>query len=393
MAEKAKFGQKKQINRAWKFSRIREGDTVVAIKGDEEILGIGTVTDEYYFADEEYGHRLKVEWEDTAPKRLVGSRWKYRFRQLKPEEYRAIVDTAEPLENVTNTASVIPTIVPPDRVVHREYTIDACSKETFFTTSQLKRWVTALERKRQGIFYGPPGTGKTFLSHHIARHLLSGGSGVVRTVQFHPEYSYQDFMQGIRPQTSDDKRLIYENVSGVFKQFCKEAEGRNGKSVFVIDEINRANLARVFGELMYLLEYRDEELALAGGGRFKIPENVHIIGTMNTADRSIALVDYALRRRFAFLKLSPDYDVLSRFHNDNSFEIDGLVTTLKKLNAQINDPHYEIGISFFMVNNLDDEIEDIWTMEIEPYLEEYFFDDPGKSKQFCWENVKDTIDL
>jgi len=130
---------------------------------------------------------------------------------------------------------------------------------------------------------------------------------------------------------------------------------------------------------------------LAGGGHFSIPENVRIIGTMNTADRSIALVDYALRRRFAFMRLSPDYEVLTKSHADASFDVSGLIDVLKELNLQIGDPHYEVGISFFLVDNLEDEIEDIWRMEIEPYLEEYFFDNLSKAEQFAWDNVKEKI--
>src|SRR5690606_11871441 len=131
-----------------------------------------------------------------------------------------------------------------------------------------------------------------------------------------PSYAYEDFMQGIRPQ-SKDGRLEYPLVPGRFLDFCERARSRDGRCVLVIDEINRADLSRVFGELMYLLEYRDREVPLSGGQRFSIPSNVRIIGTMNTADRSIALVDYALRRRFAFLRLSPNFHVLRRYHANN----------------------------------------------------------------------------
>ena len=142
---------------------------------------------------------------------------------------------------------------------------------------------------------------------------------------------------------------------------------------------------------MYLLEYRNESVELSGGGQFRIPENARIIGTMNTADRSIALVDYALRRRFAFIRLTPDYEVLKKAHVNASFDVSGLIEVLKELNARIGDPHYEIGISFFLVDNLEDEVEDIWHMEIEPYLEEYFFDNLSKAEQFGWDNVKHKI--
>ena len=161
----------------------------------------------------------------------------------------------------------------------------------------------------------------------------------------------------------------------------------------MVNEINRANLSRVFGELMYLLEYRDRAVPLAGGRQLQIPRNVRLLGTMNTADRSIALVDHALRRRFAFLALRPDYEVLERFHQreETGFPVDGLAHVLRAVNNQINDPNYEVGITFFMRNDLAEQIEDVWCMEVLPYLEEYFFDQPEKIADFRWEKVEGQI--
>jgi 5-methylcytosine-specific restriction protein B len=163
--------------------------------------------------------------------------------------------------------------------------------------------------------------------------------------------------------------------------------------VLIIDEINRANLSRVFGELMYLLEYRGRKIPLAGGNQFEIPENVRILGTMNTADRSIALVDHALRRRFAFLGLYPNYRILEEYHRENAtgFEVNGLIKVLQDLNVQISDRNYHVGITYFLRENLSDQIEDIWRMEIEPYLEEYFFDQQEQVKKFRWNNVGNRI--
>ena len=161
--------------------------------------------------------------------------------------------------------------------------------------------------------------------------------------------------------------------------------------MLIIDEINRANLARVFGELMYLLEYRDKGIPLAGGMRFSIPENVRIIGTMNTADRSIALVDFALRRRFAFLGLAPEYDVLLAYQRSRDFNAEGLIRVLRDINATINDKNYHLGISFFLTDNLTEKLEEIWKMEIEPYLEEYFFSQPEAVAKYRWDKAKDLI--
>ncbi|HLF91363.1 MAG TPA: AAA family ATPase, partial [Anaerolineales bacterium] len=174
---------------------------------------------------------------------------------------------------------------------------------------------------------------------------------------------------------------------GRFLDFCARARTRTGACVLIIDEINRADLSRVFGELMVLLEYRNREITLASGQTFSIPANVRLLGTMNTADRSIALVDFALRRRFAFLVLPPNFDVLRRYHarHQTAFPVENLITLLQRVNAAIEDPNFALGQSFFLRSNLPAEIEDIWRTEIEPYLEEYFFDQPETVEGFRWE--------
>lgn len=270
------------------------------------------------------------------------------------------------------------------------YSLEECAEDTGFDLQTLAKWTRGINRKGQAILYGPPGTGKTFMAEHLARHLVGGKDGFWDLVQFHPAYAYEDFVQGIRPQSSDGK-LSYPLVEGRFLEFCKEARSREGECVLIIDEINRADLSRVFGELMYLLEYREEEVPLAGGRKFSIPENVRVVGTMNTADRSLALVDHALRRRFAFLALYPDYGLLRHYHAGTGFDLDDLISVLETVNAEIDDPHYQLGVSFFMTGKLDQELGDIWSTEIEPYLEEYFFDRPERAKQFAWQNVSPQI--
>jgi hypothetical protein len=270
------------------------------------------------------------------------------------------------------------------------YTLEQCALDTGLAESRLKRWIAAVERKGQAVIYGPPGTGKTFVARKLACH-LAGADGCFEVVQFHPSFSYEDFVQGIRPKATDDGNLDYPTVPGCFLEFCKRADSRKGTCVLIMDEINRANLSRVFGELMYLLEYRGEDVRLAGGQHFRIPKNVRLIGTMNTADRSIALVDHALRRRFAFLALWPDYALLKRYHESDGFETDGLIQVLKRVNTEIGDRHYEVGISFFLRPDLGKHIQDIWEMEIEPYLEEYFFDQPAKLKGYRWDAIEKEV--
>ena len=284
-----------------------------------------------------------------------------------------------------------PDFVPSRPLVAMPYTLAECAAETGWDESLLARWVRAIERKGQAILYGPPGTGKTYVAERLARHLIAGADGFVDLVQFHPAYAYEDFIQGIRPQSGEGGGLEYPIVPGRFLEFCRKAKKRTGTCALIIDEINRANLARVFGELMYLLEYRDREIPLAGGGVLRIPSNVRIIGTMNTADRSIALVDHALRRRFAFLALYPNYDILRHYHQTTGFDVETLISVLKKLNRQIGDRHYEVGITFFLQEDLAEQIDDIWRMEIEPYLEEYFFDQPDKVEAFHWDKVEKDI--
>lgn len=270
------------------------------------------------------------------------------------------------------------------------YPLEQFAVDTGLDAETLRRWVAATHRKGQAIFYGPPGTGKTYVAERMARHLVAEGDGIWELVQFHPAYAYEDFIQGIRPETSGGS-LSYPLVAGRFMDFCNKASARTGTCVLILDEINRANLSHVFGELMYLLEYRDREIRLAAGRPFRIPGNVRLIGTMNTADRSIALVDHALRRRFAFLGLRPLYDVLLQFHEKRGFSAEGLVQVLRQVNAAIDDPHYEIGISYFMREFDVIGLEDIWRMEIEPYLEEQFFSQREKVEAFRWLSVKSTI--
>ncbi len=223
----------------------------------------------------------------------------------------------------------------------------------------------------------------------MARHLVGGGDGFYELLQLHPAYQYEDFIQGLRPVLGEGGELSYEMKPGRFLTFCREAAAREDTCVLIIDEINRANLSRVFGELMYLLEYRERSIELAGGGELRIPKNVRLLGTMNTADRSIAVVDHALRRRFAFIALQPDYDVLRRYHErqKTGFDVERLVTVLQRLNERIGDANYEVGISFFLRRDLAEHLPDVWRMEIEPYLEEVFFDRPEEVARWRWERV------
>jgi len=271
--------------------------------------------------------------------------------------------------------------------VGASYDPQAFTAETGYSADQLKGWIDQWRRKQQIILYGPPGTGKTYLAERLARYLVDGG-GFSELVQFHTSYAYEDFVQGIRPRVVEGA-LHYELAAGHFLRFCDKARQAGEKPcVLIIDEINRANLARVFGELMYLLEYRHRPIALAGGGpEFSIPANVYLIGTMNTADRSIALVDQAMRRRFSFVRLRPNYQLLANYLDNRGIPPERLVALLKEVNQSIGDEDCELGISFFMVADIATALEHIWQGEVEPYLEEVFFDRPDQMARFRWSKV------
>lgn len=235
---------------------------------------------------------------------------------------------------------------------------------------------------RNVIFYGPPGTGKTYLARAVAQQLCPEDEESRQLVQFHPSYSYEDFVQGIRPSLSADT-LKYELHRGPFARLCDRAEEHPDQfHVLIIDEINRADPARVFGELLFALEYRDSEVTLPGGSTLCVPQNVIVIGTMNSVDRSVALVDYALRRRFGFFRVDPEPSVILRHHGSGAH---AGVEALRRLNAHLTQhlgPDHAIGHSFFLKPSYptmdSDNCERLWTHEIEPLLHEYFFEQPER---------------
>lgn len=257
-----------------------------------------------------------------------------------------------------------------------------------------------LASERQLIFYGPPGTGKTFVAQHLAEAIAPNPEHRM-LVQFHPSTSYEDFFEGYRPVPGRDGQISYLLLPGPLRTMAKRAsdDAQKRPHILIIDEINRANIAKVLGELLYLLEYRDREIRplYRPDDPFSLPENLWIIGTMNTADRSIATVDAALRRRFHFIPFIPDdrpdnpiSGLLLRWLDDNkednwlAYLVDGVNQKLRK---ELGGDHLLLGPSYFMKKGIDEhDLRVIWRYRIEPLIDDIFFGDE-RAKQFRFDAV------
>jgi 5-methylcytosine-specific restriction endonuclease McrBC GTP-binding regulatory subunit McrB len=209
-----------------------------------------------------------------------------------------------------------------------------------------------------------------------------------RLVQFHPSYGYESFIEGLQP-TTEDGAVRFEVVIGTVLRMAEAAKINPDKQhVLIMDEMNRANVPRVLGELMFLFEYRDQLIDLQYSQGFALPQNVLFIATMNTADRSIRSIDTALRRRFEVFECLPDVDLLKRFYDGGTAQnqvpelADGFIALNEQLRSEL-DRHHTIGQTFFMANNMTPErLRRVWTRKIYPLIEEYFFDLPDVAQEF-----------
>lgn len=274
--------------------------------------------------------------------------------------------------------------------------LSALAETLLIDRAYLAQVITLLEKKRQLVFYGPPGTGKTFVARRLAR-LLAGDDDSVEIVQFHPSYAYEDFVQGYRPSMSDGQ-AGFQLVDGALKRLADKAGRAPGRThILIIDEVNRGNLAKVFGELYYLLEYRDEKISLLYSREsFTLPKNLLIISTMNTADRSIALLDAALRRRFYFVPFFPDKPpiegLLRRWLQKNTPQLLWLADVVDLANRKLGDRHIAIGPSYFMDKDLTEEwILLVWEHSIKPYLAEHFFGQEDRLEEFELSKLRESI--
>jgi 5-methylcytosine-specific restriction protein B len=262
-----------------------------------------------------------------------------------------------------------------------DLTITQLADELLVDHRELERIMKLWESKKQIVLYGPPGTGKTYIAQALAR-FAAGTEDNVTIVQFHPSYAYEDFVEGYRPSLVDGQPS-FQLRPGPLKQVAEAAANDpSGTYVILIDELNRGNLAKVMGELYFLLEYRKRKIRLqyseSAEDLFALPDNVWFICTMNTVDRSIALVDAALRRRFYFIRFFPDQPpiqgMLARWLAKHRPEFEWVATLVDHANSKLGNRHGQIGPSYFMKEDLDDEWLDlIWDSGVMPYLEEQMF--------------------
>ena len=272
--------------------------------------------------------------------------------------------------------------------------LEALVDDLCLPASFLENICAMLKDKKQVIFQGPPGTGKTYVAQKVAE-CLAGSKDRVTLVQFHPSYAYEDFVQGFRPASTSDGQPGFKLREGPLLWAAEQARKEPSAHHFlIIDEINRGNLAKVFGELYFLLEYRKHEMNLQYSDQpFSLPKNLFIIGTMNTADRSIARVDLALRRRFYFVEFHPDVEpvqgLLQRWLRKNAPNMAWVADVVDRANENLSDRHAVIGPSHFMVDNLDEALVRLkWEHSILPHIEEHFFDESDRLEDFKLETLR-----
>ena len=368
---------------------LQPGDHVVVKTGRTVLLGYGVIESDYSY---DHGrptmrHVRRVRWEQTG-------RWRHSnldgvttktLTHCQPSGWDSWLRLAFRLMDADHQ--------PVSQL--QPYTRKEALKELFVSGEEFDHIIDALERKKNVVLEGPPGVGKTFVAKRLAYRMIGyKDPEQVRMVQFHQSYAYEDFIQGYRPSEEGS----FERRDGVFLSFCREvAANADQRYVFIIDEVNRGNLSKIFGELLMLIEAdkRDPEYAIPltyspEAEPFHVPANLYLIGMMNTADRSLAMVDYALRRRFSFHRLEPAFGT-NQFRNYlNTAGVDEalvgrIVDRFSALNARIREDHknlgpgFEIGHSFFCPGDDDKELDESWyqaivRQEIEPLLREYWFD-------------------
>ena len=385
----------------WQFANeMKQGDVIFAKKGLNTIIGRGIVESDYIYSEEEgrYPHIRKVKWVNQG---LFTSSENYNIKSLTD------------ITNYPKTVALLNSFfdeegenedVEEKSVSYPSYTMKDFLKDVYMDEERYLTLAGLLRNKKNVILQGAPGVGKTFIAKRMAYSIM-GVKDVERVmmIQFHQSYAYEDFIMGFRPSATG-----FELKEGAFYNFCKKAEiDSDHEYFFIIDEINRGNLSKIFGELFMLIENdkrgpKNKLQLLYSDELFYIPENVYIIGMMNTADRSLAMLDYALRRRFAFFDLTPGFKSEGfRIYQEglDNRQFDALIRTVEALNERIQADEslgegFCIGHSFFCnlraEEHLNEHLQSIVEYELIPLLKEYWFDEPLKVKEWS-DNLRRAI--
>ena len=363
------------------LSRMKDGDAIIARTDDD--AWIGRIEGDPYYAAEAPRLRRDVEWQ-SAPQSIAA------LPAPLPsllEESGTVLDLTggrEALDAILDGPTNAGEGVDPSSSSAVRVTLASATPDLATSLHMPQEWlddvITTLDSRQQIVLYGPPGTGKTYTARAVAKHVAGDA---VQIVQFHPSYAYEDFFEGFRPAEQADGGLSFTLRPGPLRRIAAMAAADPTVPwVLIIDEINRGNIAKIFGELYFLLEYREASISLqySSDKPFSLPSNLYFIGTMNTADRSIAMVDAAIRRRFAFMELHPD-----------SAPVDGLLerwlkthlkeaergALLRSLNSALGEKNrdFQIGPSYLMRPEAEHEggLERIWRFDILPLLEEQFY--------------------
>jgi hypothetical protein len=382
MVEEYDLGSYNTSIALWQFAKeINIGDVIISKKGRKSYLGYGVVTSDYFYDEEkpEYKHIRKVKW-------------------IKKGDWEANGDLpVKTLTNVTHYSEWVERLKfklgiesKGDSIVEDEFSLNKILENVFIDKGDFQNIIDILSTKKNIILQGSAGVGKTYIAKKIAQALQEDyNEERIEMIQFHQSYSYEDFIQGYRPNNNS-----FELKNGIFYEVCERAKRNTSIPYFlIIDEINRGNLSKIFGELMMLIEAdkRGEnnkiKLAYSSNEHFFIPDNLYIIGTMNTADRSLTIVDYALRRRFAFIKMRPkfneQFDAFLRKKGISKEMISSITKKMTTLNNIINSDDslgdgFEIGHSYFCSYKSGEHskwLSNVYKYEIIPLIEEYWFDD------------------
>ena len=385
--------------RVYRLEEPNKGDILLVRFGNKG-HGIGVIWENDYASDLTENAKIHVLWVNKNQTELKCGARSLAFGggsgtigDAFRVAYRDTFDLLDRLGNADNGGGDQPIedLTEPDG-------LQALADELYLDAQFLEKIVQLLDDKKQVIFQGPPGTGKTFVAQKLA-NCLAKSQAHVTLVQFHPSYAYEDFVQGYRPILEDGK-LGFELRNGPLLKAAAGAdpERKDDKHFLIIDEINRGNLAKVFGELYFLLEYRESEIHLQySDDPFSLPENLYIIGTMNTADRSIALVDLALRRRFHFVEFDPGkppiQGLLGRWLRDKNPGKAWIAKLVDRANEELTDQQAAIGPSYFMKDNLDDGmVQLIWEHNVLPYIQEQLHGyDPDNLRKFEFNRLKSAV--